>query len=104
MLGDFNGVLSSLDRHGGREDTASSVYMINALDNLGLLELPSQGLKYTWSNGRDDDSVIRAKLDWGVANADWGDLFPNADVKILPNVASNHSPIILNSDGGSSFL
>ena len=34
------------------------------------MELPSRGLKYIWSNGRDDDSVIRAKLDRSVANAD----------------------------------
>ncbi|KAL5568334.1 hypothetical protein UlMin_024909 [Ulmus minor] len=104
VFGDFNGVISSLNRHGGREEISSSVHMINALDNLGLLELPSQGLKYTWSNGKDDDSIIRAKPDRGVANADWWDLFPNVDVKILPNVTSDHSPIILNSDGGSNFL
>ncbi|KAL5553189.1 hypothetical protein UlMin_040590 [Ulmus minor] len=98
VLGDFNGVMSNSDRHGGREETSSLVHMINALYNLGLLELPSQGLKYTWSNGKDDDFVIRAKLDRGTANEDWWDLFPNTNVKILPNVTYDHSPIILNSN------
>ncbi|KAL5583373.1 hypothetical protein UlMin_015815 [Ulmus minor] len=84
--------------------TSTSVHMINALDNPRLMELLSQGLKYTWSIGRDDDSIIGAKLDRGVANVDWWDLFPNADVKILPNVSFDHSPVILNSNDGSSFL
>ncbi|KAL5579667.1 hypothetical protein UlMin_012109 [Ulmus minor] len=30
------------------------------------MELLSQGLKYTWSIGRDDDSIIGAKLDRGI--------------------------------------
>ncbi|KAL5578504.1 hypothetical protein UlMin_020203 [Ulmus minor] len=101
VLGEFNRVLSRSDRHGGREETSSLVHMVNALDSLGLMELSAQGLKYTWSNGRDGNSVIRAKLDRCVANEDWWELFPNTEIKILPIVTSDHSPIILNSDGGS---
>ncbi|KAL5556427.1 hypothetical protein UlMin_038663 [Ulmus minor] len=104
VLGDFNGVLYHSDRHGGREETSSLVHMINALDNLGLVELPSQGLKYSWSNGRNENNVIRAKLDRCVANADWWGLFPNVDVKILPQTSSDHSPVVLNFDGCSTFL
>ena len=92
------------DRHGGKESTSSLVHMINALDNIGLVELPSTGLKYTWSNGRMDDLVIRAKLDREVANSEWWDLFPNADIKILPSISSDHSPIMLNSDGNANFI
>ena len=78
--------------------------MINTLDNLGLVELPSHGLKYSWSNGQNENNVIRAKLDRCVANADWWGLFPNVDVKILPQTSSDHSPVVLNSDGCSTFL
>ncbi|KAL5553286.1 hypothetical protein UlMin_040687 [Ulmus minor] len=31
------------------------------MDNLGFVELPSQGLKYTWSNGRVASQEIKAK-------------------------------------------
>ncbi|KAL5575717.1 hypothetical protein UlMin_017416 [Ulmus minor] len=103
VIGDFNGVLYRGDRHGGREETSSSSHMINAVDNLGLVELPSQGLKYTWSNGRGVTQEIKAKLDRGIANADWWNLFPNADMKVLPQVSSDHSLVILNSKGCSSF-
>ncbi|KAL5572537.1 hypothetical protein UlMin_022134 [Ulmus minor] len=103
VIGDFNGVFYRGDRHGGREETSSSSHMINAVDNLGLVELPSQGLKYTWSNGRGASQEIKAKLDRGVANADWWNLFPNADMKVLPQVSSDHSPVVLNSKGCSSF-
>ncbi|KAL5548196.1 hypothetical protein UlMin_003427 [Ulmus minor] len=84
IMGDFNEVLYREDRHGGREETSSSVHMINAVDNLGLVELPSQGLKYSWTNGRIAGHEIRAKLDRVVANSDWWHLFPNAEMKILP--------------------
>ncbi|KAL5543569.1 hypothetical protein UlMin_007353 [Ulmus minor] len=103
VIGDFNGVFYRGDRHGGREETSSSSHMINAVDNLGLVELPSQGLKYTWSNGRGASQEIKAKLDRGIANADWWNLFPNADMKILPHISSDHSPVVLNSEGCSSF-
>ncbi|KAL5543031.1 hypothetical protein UlMin_010741 [Ulmus minor] len=104
VLGDFNGVLYQSNRHGGRESASSSVHMIKALDYSGLVEIPSTRLKYTWSNGRIDDLVIRAKLDRGVANSEWWDLFPNADIKIHPSLSSNHSPILLNSNGNANFI
>ncbi|KAL5545865.1 hypothetical protein UlMin_005552 [Ulmus minor] len=104
IMGDFNGVLYREDRHGGGEETSSSIHMINAVDNMGLVELPSQGLKYSWTNGRITGHEIRAKLDQGVANSDWWQLFPNAEMKILPQNSSDHSPILLNSEDCSSFV
>ncbi|KAL5558341.1 hypothetical protein UlMin_034552 [Ulmus minor] len=77
--------------------------MINVVDNLDLVELPSQRLKYSWTNGKIAGHEIRAKLDRGIANSDWWHLFPNADMKILPQNSSDHSPILLNSKGCSSF-
>ncbi|KAL5568672.1 hypothetical protein UlMin_025247 [Ulmus minor] len=97
IIGDFNGVLYREDRHGGREETSSSVHMINAMDNLGLVELPSQGLNYSWVNGRVAGHEIKAKLDRAIVNSDWWSLFPNADMKILTQNISDPSPIILNT-------
>ncbi|KAL5559026.1 hypothetical protein UlMin_035237 [Ulmus minor] len=89
VIGDFNGVFYRGDRHGGREETSSSSHMINA---------------YTWSNGRGASQEIKAKLDRGIANADWWNLFPNADMKVFPQISSDHSLVVLNSEGCSSFI
>ena len=70
ILGDFNGVLYREDRHGCREETSSSIHMINVVDNLGLVDLPSQGMKYYWTNGKAAGYEIKAKMDQGVANTD----------------------------------
>lgn len=78
--------------------------MINAIDKLGLVELPSQGLKYTWANGRAAGCEIKDKLDQGITNSDRWNFFPNTDIKILPQTVSNHSLVILKSEGYSSFL
>ncbi|KAL5568629.1 hypothetical protein UlMin_025204 [Ulmus minor] len=104
IMGDFNGVLYREDRHGNREEIYSFVHMINAMDNLGLVELPSQGLKYSWANGRVVGHEIRAKLDQAVANSNWWNLFPNADMKILPQNSSDHSLVILNFEGCPLFI
>ncbi|KAL5571994.1 hypothetical protein UlMin_021591 [Ulmus minor] len=94
VIGDFNGVFYRVSDCRGPQGGSL---------HLGLVELPSQGLKYTWSNGRGASQEIKAKLDRGIANADWWNLFPNADMKVLPQISSDHSPVVLNSEGCSSF-
>ncbi|KAL5569019.1 hypothetical protein UlMin_025594 [Ulmus minor] len=57
-----------------------------------------------WNELHKVDSVIRAKLNRCIANVEWWGLFPITDVKILPQMSSDHSPIVLNSYGCSNFL
>lgn len=66
----------------------------------GLVDLSYCGNPLTWDNGRENDANIRLRLDRGVANLDWRQMFPNAMVANLTMTASNHSPILINTVGG----
>lgn len=41
------------------------------MDSLGLIDLGSSGLHYTWSNCRFGKANIIEKLDRGVSNIEW---------------------------------
>lgn len=53
------------------------------------------GNKYAWCNGRQGRAFDQERLDRGLANGEWRCLFPNAIVKHLPRIFSDHSPLLL---------
>lgn len=71
------------------------------MDHLGLIDLGSMGLPYTWTNCRHGRANIREKLDRGIVNADWRSLFPRASVKNLPITSSDHAPLLIDTEGRS---
>ena len=60
-----------------------------------LLDIPHQGVNYTWTNNRTKDEVIYERIDKAFCNPDWKDTFPEAKIWSLPILLSDHSPIIL---------
>lgn len=69
------------------------------MENCELTDLGYSGSKYTWKNCRDGGNFIKERLDRGVANQQWRDLFPEAAVKVEFSMGSDHLPIILSLDG-----
>jgi hypothetical protein len=100
LLGDFNSILSSSEKSGGRcfgssshNDFADFVHS-NALVDLGFV-----GNRFTWSNHRLGHANIRERLDRGLANHGWMQLFPNAIINHFPAIKSDHCPILLSTMG-----
>lgn len=54
------------------------------LNDCRLLDLPSHGCAYTWSNNRVGDALVKERLDRAVCNAEWRVSYPNAQVLALP--------------------
>ncbi|XP_039128539.1 uncharacterized protein LOC120264774 [Dioscorea cayenensis subsp. rotundata] len=69
------------------------------LRDLQLLEPPSMGKKYTWTNGQANP--IWVKLDRFLINSDWVEMFPKAIQHSLPRLRSDHVPIRLESGAHS---
>ncbi|XP_060210999.1 uncharacterized protein LOC132638023 [Lycium barbarum] len=93
-MGDFNSILHAEDRIGGNQVThAEIVDFQDCLDGCGLVEMPSNGCKYTWTDKQDDR--IFSKIDWVFVNGDWIDGIPDCRVKILPEGVSVHCPIVI---------
>ena len=95
-MGDFNETLSPSEKWGGSLRIRSQMRGFQqALEQCELTELNSFGPKFTWSNCREGMDFIKEKLDRGVANQEWRDLFPNAEIKVEFSMGSDHLPIFL---------
>lgn len=104
-VGDFNSLLSPEDKQGGRPFASSSVGALRQfMDQSGLIDLGSLGLPYTWTNCRHGQANIREKLDRGITNVEWRELFPRASVTNLPITSSDHAPLVVDSTGGSRAI
>jgi hypothetical protein len=100
LLGEFNSILSSFEKSGGRAfgSTAHSDFVdfvnFNALIDLGFV-----GNKFTWRNHRMGRDNIREWLDRGLANHNWVNLFSNALINHFPTTQSDHCPILISTSG-----
>jgi hypothetical protein len=96
-IGDFNMILSQSDKQGGKPFASSSSDAFHGwLDSCGMIYLGFSGNPYTWSNKRQGHHLIKERLDRGIANSLWVQLFPHYSVQHLPAYSSDHNPIILN--------
>jgi hypothetical protein len=100
LLGDFNAILSSAEKCGGRSFGFASYFdfvdfvQFNALVDLGFV-----GNKFTWSNHRFGRDNIRERLNHGLANQGWVHLYPNSLINHLMASYSDHCPILLSTYG-----
>ncbi|KAL5562082.1 hypothetical protein UlMin_031829 [Ulmus minor] len=104
LIGDFNGILYSSNRSSNRGIDGGSRFMREALDNLGMISIPSSGSHYTWSNCRHGRSQINSRINRGMANEDWWNRFPNASIQLLPQATSDHFPQVLRCFGQNSYV
>lgn len=56
----------------------------------GLADIGCQGECFTWQRG-----LIRERLDCGMANSQWIDLFPNAVLINEDMIKSDHRPLLM---------
>ena len=96
LLGDFNEILSSENKFGGRSINLNrALDFKECLDTCSLLDLGFSGPKFTWSNLRQVSNLILERIDRCFANPSWRLLYPEASVTHLPRVFSDHCPVIL---------
>ena len=65
-----------------------------AIDDCELLEICLHNRKFTWSNERDNPTLVR--LDRAFCNSEWEESFPNYGLNAMSTGVSDHCPIILN--------
>lgn len=67
------------------------------MDGCGLFDVPSLGVKYTWSNKRRGEGATYEKLNRAMSNIQWSQVFSNVGLLVLPIFRSDHSPIVLDT-------
>ncbi|KAA3463975.1 reverse transcriptase [Gossypium australe] len=100
ITGDFNEILFSFEKKRGRtrEERQMAAFR-ETLEHCELYDLGFSGQWYTWERGRLVDNNIRERLDRGVANTEWWNLFPRYKVSHLQHSFSDHYPIVVDTCG-----
>ncbi|XP_057746431.1 uncharacterized protein LOC130965690 [Arachis stenosperma] len=91
LLGDFNAMLHDYKKHGGTMNNNQSACreFQECISNSGLVDLGYSGWPFTWKIRNHAE-----RLDRGLSNLEWQISFPEAYVKHLPMLKSDHSPIV----------
>ncbi|KAK9672338.1 hypothetical protein RND81_12G094100 [Saponaria officinalis] len=71
IVGDFNCVLSPLERLGGKTSDEEMNDFQECIDRCGLLTIPSSGSFFTWNNKQGPESRIFSRLDRALGNKHW---------------------------------
>ncbi|KAJ8431546.1 hypothetical protein Cgig2_009624 [Carnegiea gigantea] len=97
LFGDLNTILSKKDRYGGNHVEDHDIQeLTNFIANCEVLEMPSSGAFFTWTN-----KTIWSKIDRVFINSVWHNVFDYTLATVLPPGLSDHSPILTQSHGTS---
>jgi exonuclease III len=93
LVGDFNLIRSPQDRNRDGGNVNEMLLFNEVISNLGLVDIPLKGRKYTWSNMRD--SPLLQRLDWFFTSVAWSTTFPNTMALPLAMTTSDHIPCVI---------
>jgi hypothetical protein len=93
LLGDFNLIYEARDKNNQNLDRRLMGRFRCTLDRCELLELALQNWKYTWSNERQDPTLVR--LDRAFCNKEWDLIYPGFSLHALSSSVSDHCPLLL---------
>ena len=89
--GDFNVFLSEEERQGSSKNRVREmVDFANTISDCQLLDLDTDGAKFTWARRN-----IFEKLDRALIGEGWQDLFATTRVTNLPRIMSDHGPQLI---------
>ncbi|XP_074371315.1 uncharacterized protein LOC141712322 [Apium graveolens] len=84
------------EKRGGREHPRRCLYgFTDTITDCGLVDLGFVGEKYTWERSRGIENWVQERLDRGLANQEWCNIFPAAEVRVLEIATSDHLPLYL---------
>ncbi|GKV19445.1 hypothetical protein SLEP1_g29706 [Rubroshorea leprosula] len=93
--GDFNDILDQEEKRGGKPQPEWLLSGFQeAVVDCELTEVWMIGFPYTWTRGG-----VEEKLDRILASKEWQASFPQAMVRSLPLLGSDHSPLLMNFMG-----
>lgn len=90
LIGDFNLYRNPKDRNRQGAYISEMLMFNEAINALGLVELPLKGLHYTWTNKQHPPLLER--LDWFFTFTSWTLSYPNTSVSTLVMETSNYVP------------
>jgi exonuclease III len=96
LFGDFNLILNSYEKQGGRDTNYNTMNLANdTLNDCNLVDLGYQGDIFTWTNNQAGNNHIKERLDRFCATTNWINRFPRFTNYHLMSYCSDHTPILL---------
>lgn len=84
IIDDFNDIMLETEKQGGCEQPRRlSEGFTAAINDCQLLDLGFNGSMFTWERSRGSDRWVQERLDRGLANKQWIDMFPQDEVMVL---------------------
>ncbi|XP_028078004.1 uncharacterized protein LOC114279914 [Camellia sinensis] len=101
VAGDFNdyGSQNDIRSFSTNHNPRRSQKFLDRANNCNLLDFDSTGPKLTWINNRQGLANTMERLDRAMCNEDWRTMFSEAIVQVLPRTYSDHSPLIVHTQG-----
>ncbi|XP_060961152.1 uncharacterized protein LOC133031663 [Cannabis sativa] len=96
VMGDFNEIISHLDKLGGplKNETQIDDFR-TAIDKSGLQELNFDGNRFTWHNNNTNGTNVKERLDYGFINSMWFNNFNVPTVSHLDFFQSDHRALLV---------
>ncbi|CAL5326467.1 unnamed protein product [Camellia sinensis] len=101
VAGDFNDIMGQNERRSfsqNRQNYRCRKFLDN-INRCGLMDLGCTGSKFTWSNNRQGMANTMERLNRALCNAEWRTTFPEGAVRNLPWTYSDHSSIMVYTEG-----
>ncbi|XP_062080449.1 uncharacterized protein LOC133785214 [Humulus lupulus] len=95
LAGDFNDILSVEERIGGHQRPKVSGAFKECVEFCQVEDVKFTGSFFTWNNKQDKETQIYSKIDRVLANQQWLDKLPNAEVVFLSEGVFDHCPAIV---------
>lgn len=93
IVGDFNLIRRPEDRNKPGGDVTEMYLFNEAINYLGLIELPLLGRHFTWTNKQL--SPLLKRLDWFFTSVSWTGKYPGTLVKPMVMKTSDHWPCVV---------
>lgn len=107
IAGDLNDISVAFENFGGAPLNMYRTDLFNSCINAcRLIDLGFTSNPFTWLGTRSGGVLVKEWLDRALSNVEWRVTFPEAFVKHLPHVCSDHHPILIDlmMSPRSSFL
>lgn len=91
--GDFNLIYEARDKNNANLNRRLMGRFRTAIDAKGLKEIRCKNRRYTWSNERQDPTLV--SIDKFFCNTSWECIFPSVSLIAASTTTSDHCPLIL---------
>ncbi|XP_024156000.1 uncharacterized protein LOC112163980 [Rosa chinensis] len=91
VFGDFNCVIGAHEKRGGIPPSLTSCLNFQDIcSDYALMDIPTRGLSYTWTDRR-----IYVRLDRALGNVEWLEAWESLEYRALAKAFSDHCPLLV---------